>query len=67
MAPYHATKGEIERFIHGKQSWIVEKISEKEKQAREAKRMFLQGEKFLYLGEWYPLEIHESNLRGGPL
>ncbi len=67
MAPYHTPKWEIERLVQGKQSWIVEKISEKEKQANEAKRTFLPGEKFLYLGEWYPLEIHESNHKGPPL
>ena len=67
MAPYHAPKWEVEKFIQGKESWIVEKISEKEKQAREAKRAFLPGEKFLYLGEWYPLEIYEPNQKESPL
>ncbi|HYA93257.1 MAG TPA: SprT family zinc-dependent metalloprotease [Thermodesulfobacteriota bacterium] len=67
MAPFHTPKWEIERFIRGKQWWIVEKISEKEKQAKEAKKMYLPGEKFLYLGEWYPLEIHESNHKEAPL
>jgi len=67
LAPYHTPKWEVERFIQGKQSWIVEKISEKEKQAKEAKRTFLPGEKFLYLGEWYPLEIHDFNHKEPPL
>ena len=29
--------------------------------------MFLPGEKFLYLGEWYPLEIQESGFEETPL
>jgi hypothetical protein len=60
-APFHTPKWEIERFIEGKQSWIAEKLSEEEKQAKEAEKTFLPGEKFLYLGEWYPLEICESH------
>jgi predicted metal-dependent hydrolase len=67
MAPYHTPKWEIEKFVEGKQSWIVEKISEKEKQIKEAEKTFLPGERFLYLGEWYPLEIHESNQKKPPL
>ncbi len=67
MAPYHTPKWEIERFIEGKQSWIVEKISEKEKQMKEVEKTFLPGERFLYLGEWYPLEIHDSSHKEPPL
>jgi predicted metal-dependent hydrolase len=67
LAPYHTPRWEIEKFIEGKQSWIVQKISEKEKQTKEGEKAFLPGEKFLYLGEWYPLEIHESNHKELPL
>jgi predicted metal-dependent hydrolase len=67
LAPYHTPKWEIERFIEGNQPWIVEKISEKEKQVKEVEKTFLRGEKFLYLGEWYPLEIHEANHKEPPL
>ena len=66
-APYHTPKWEVERFIQGKRSWIIQRISEREKRAKEAKKMFLPGEKFLYLGEWYPLEIRESNHKEPPL
>ncbi len=67
MAPYHTPKREIERFLEGKQAWIAGKISEKEKLAKEAERRFLPGERFLYLGEWYPLEIRESRHEEPPL
>ena len=66
-APYHTPKCEIEKFIKEKQSWVVQKISEKEMQIKEGEKMFLPGEKFLYLGEWYPLEIHESDHKAPPL
>ncbi len=65
--PYHTPKWEIEKFIKEKQSWIVNKISEKEKQIKEGEKTFLSGERFLYLGEWYPLEIHESDHKEPPL
>jgi predicted metal-dependent hydrolase len=67
MAPYHTPKWEIERFIKEKQSWIVNKISEKEKQIKETEKAFLSGEKFLYLGEWYPLEIYAFDHKEPPL
>jgi predicted metal-dependent hydrolase len=62
-APYSTPRGEIERFIQKKRSWIVEKISEKEKSTRATEKAFVAGEKFLYLGESYPLQIEESNNR----
>ena len=64
-APYYTPKCEIEGFIREKRSWIVKKISEKERRPKETEKAFLPGEKFLYLGEWYPLETgdcpHKKN------
>jgi len=65
--PYCKPKWEIEKFIEEKESWIIGKISEREKRTKEVEKTFLPGEKFLYLGEWYPLEIQESSNRGTPL
>jgi predicted metal-dependent hydrolase len=65
--PYHTPKGEIEKFIEEKKPWVIEKISEKERAIRETEKAFLPGEKFLYLGESYPLEIRDSNHREPPL
>jgi hypothetical protein len=65
--PYCTPKWEIEKFIEEKESWIIGKISEREKRTKEVEKTFLSGEKFLYLGEWYPLEIQESSNRGAPL
>jgi predicted metal-dependent hydrolase len=66
-APHHTPKWEIEKFIKEKQLWINKKISEKEKQTKAAERRFLSGERFLYLGEWYPLEIHGFDHKEPPL
>jgi hypothetical protein len=65
--PYHTPRWEIEKFIKEKQSWIVEKISEKEKRTKEVEKTFHPGEKFLYLGEWYPLEMQEPRSKEPPL
>jgi predicted metal-dependent hydrolase len=67
MAPCHTPKWEIERFIKEKQPWIVNKISEKEKQIKETEKAFLSGERFLYLGKWYPLEIYAFDHKELPL
>ena len=65
--PYHTPKGEIEGFIKEKESWIIKKFSEKERSIKEAEKAFTPGEKFLYLGESYPLEIGGTNDKGLPL
>src|SRR4030066_770561 len=65
--PYHTPKGEIEGFIKEKESWVNKKISEKERSIKETERAFIPGEKFLYLGESYPLEIRESDHQEPPL
>ncbi|MBS3921010.1 MAG: M48 family metallopeptidase [Deltaproteobacteria bacterium] len=65
--PYHTPKGEIEGFIKEKESWVIKKISEKERSIKETEKAFIPGEKFLYLGESYPLEIRESDHQGPPL
>lgn len=65
--PYHTPEEELEGFIKEKESWIIKKISEKERFIKEGEKAFIPGEKFLYLGESYPLEIGETNSKGIPL
>jgi predicted metal-dependent hydrolase len=60
-APYRTPKWEIEKFFNEKESWIVEKRSEKERSIKEAEKAFISGKKFLFLGELYPLEIQDNN------
>ncbi len=66
-APYKTSKREIEEFIREKEAWVVEKLEEGKERAKELKKAFVPGEKFLYLGEWYPLEIDGSGHEGLPL
>jgi len=61
--PYHTPKGEIEKFIKEKKSWVIKKVTEKDRSIKETQKAFIPGEKFLYLGESYPLEIRESDHR----
>ena len=65
--PHHTPRKEIERFIKEKELWVVRKISEKERSIKEREKAFIPGEKFLYSGELYPLEIGDTNYKGLPL
>ena len=66
-APYRTPKWEVEKFIKEKQSWIVKKMEQKERRTKEVEKTFQPGEKFLYLGEWYPLEMSEPRSQEPPL
>ena len=66
-APCATPKSEIEKFVLSKQSWVSEKLSEKEKAVKPAEKHFLPGEEFLYLGELYPMEIVNGPHQGPPL
>lgn len=59
--PYHTPEGEIDKFIKEKLPWVKKKIHEKQKNAdsTESPKKFVAGEKFLYLGDHYPLELRE--------
>jgi hypothetical protein len=60
-APHKASKREIEEFIREREAWVVEKLTEEKERRKELQKAFVPGEKFLYLGESYPLEIDESD------
>ena len=66
-APHKASKREIEEFIREREAWVVEKLTEEEERRKELQKAFVPGEKFLYLGESYPLEIDESDHKELPL
>jgi len=66
-APLKASKREIEEFIREREAWVVEKLSEEKERRKELQKAFVPGEKFLYLGECYPLEIDESTHKELPL
>lgn len=66
-APHQASKREIEEFLREKEEWVVEKLKEEKEGRKELQKAFVPGEKFLYLGESYPLEVDASDHRDPPL
>jgi hypothetical protein len=69
-APHKTPLEEIDRFFQTKTEWAKKKLSEMENSAgKNAGKpiAFLPGERFLYLGEWYPLEIKDTNGGKTPL
>jgi predicted metal-dependent hydrolase len=66
-APLKASKREIEEFIREREAWVVEKLTEEEERRKELQKAFVPGERFLYLGESYPLEIDEFDHKELPL
>jgi len=66
-APLKASKREIEEFIREREAWVVEKLAEEKQRRKELQKAFVPGERFLYLGESYPLEIDESDHKELPL
>lgn len=66
-APSWITKEEIEKFIEKNHAWVSKKLSEKERAIGMVEKTYSPGEKFLYLGEWYPLDIQEVSHGKPPL
>jgi predicted metal-dependent hydrolase len=58
--PHRTPEGEIEKFFEKHLPWVSKKMAEKEGSLRRPKKSFSPDEKFFYLGEAYPLEIHEG-------
>lgn len=57
-APNRISQKIIHQFIISKQHWITKKIQQAlERQSKVVPKNYLPGEKFLYLGESYPLEV----------
>ena len=59
--PFATPKWEIERFIAKSQSWIRKRLAERERQPGQNEKVYRPGERFLYSGEWYPLEIEDEH------
>jgi predicted metal-dependent hydrolase len=69
-APYRTSQREIDRFFIAKTEWVKKKLLERENSPRKDAGKpvaFISGEKFLYLGEFYPLEFHNIDGRKSPL
>jgi predicted metal-dependent hydrolase len=70
QVPYRTSQEEIDSFFNAKASWVEKKLMERESDTKRDSgkpATFIPGEKFLYLGEEYPLEIQNTNNRKTPL
>ena len=61
-APKFAALGEIERFVAQKRGWI-EKHQRAAAEFNRRKKQYIEGEKFLFLGQEYPLRIVDGHQR----
>jgi len=62
LVPERTPKGEIDRFFRSKIGWIAKKLKEYRAAPgiTETPRYYVEGERFLYLGEEFPLEAVEG-------
>ena len=64
LVPERTPKEEIRRFFRSKVPWIHKKLGELRKSAGNVNtpKRFVPGERFLYLGDEYPLEISQGRV-----
>ncbi|OPY80023.1 MAG: WLM domain protein [Syntrophorhabdus sp. PtaU1.Bin153] len=68
-APFQTPMAEIAGFFESKKAWVRNKLAQQERcnTAEGREKQFVQGELFLYLGDFYPLEICDTNGSHQPL
>jgi len=54
-APLHVTDGQIHKFAESKVNWIKAKQAQAKKNSAVARKRYVEGEEFLYLGQAYAL------------
>ena len=65
-APFFVSDGEILKWVKTKTSWIVRQRAKiREQQEMNPPKKYVTGEKFLYLGQEYELEVRISMGRSG--
>jgi len=58
LAPFYARLHQIEGFIRERSAWVAGKVDDVRKQQRALKeRRYAHGEKFLFLGKKFPLNL----------
>ncbi|MEN6318432.1 MAG: SprT family zinc-dependent metalloprotease [Syntrophaceae bacterium] len=61
-APYRTPQGEIDKFFRAKKNWVLRKIRERETRLKEiTPKEYRTGEVFLFLGNFHPLIITDTN------
>lgn len=64
-APAHVPLDTIEQFVGRNTGWIQRTLARLQKRPQVRQKQFVSGEEFLFLGEFYPLEV--QNDTGQPL
>ncbi|HHV95606.1 MAG TPA: M48 family metallopeptidase [Clostridiaceae bacterium] len=60
--PFGVTKKQIDEIVQKKADWIIKKVNEViERNSNIIQKEYINGEKFLYLGDEYTLEIVEKD------
>ena len=59
-APAHTPLDTIEQFVGRNTGWIQRALARLQKRPQVKKKQFLSGEEFLFLGEFYPLEVQND-------
>lgn len=64
-APRNATDRTIYEIVSKKRTWIEKKLhTARERSRRMQNRSFKEGDRYLYLGEWFPLSIDRIPTKG---
>ena len=58
--PYGMTKSTVESYFLGKSKWLLKHLNHFEKHPPELEKLYLNGERFSFLGKKYELTIHEG-------
>ena len=62
-APAHTPLDTIEQFVGKNTGWIQRTLARLRQRPQVKKKEFLRGEKFLFLGASYPLEVQDDTLQ----
>jgi len=57
LSPKHVPDREIRELIAANNDWVRTKLKKHAETKRQTERAFVDGERFLYLGEEYPLQV----------
>ena len=60
LTPQHTSNQEIQKLITANTDWLRTKLAKHAETKRRTERAFVDGERFLYLGEEYPLQVFEG-------
>lgn len=63
-SPFRASQDKILNILNQHQDWVRQKIHQSQQKANKVKaKKFVTGEKFLYLGKQYKLEVIQANTK----